>query len=111
MLLQEKTIIITGASSGIGAAAAKLFASNGANVVMGSRRGELLHDLSAEIAAAGGAATYVAGDVGDEQFAAALVNKATAPRAAKSANVVRRLLKIIAVVNMPGPAIRGIVRG
>ena len=38
MELASKTIIITGASSGIGAAAARLFASEGANVVLGARR-------------------------------------------------------------------------
>ncbi len=37
MELEGKTIIITGASSGIGAAAAQLFASEGANVVLGAR--------------------------------------------------------------------------
>lgn len=38
MQLEDKTVIITGASSGIGEAAAKLFAANGANVVLGARR-------------------------------------------------------------------------
>jgi len=38
MELKDKTILITGASSGIGAAAAILFASEGANVVLGARR-------------------------------------------------------------------------
>lgn len=44
MELESKTIIVTGASSGIGAAAALLFASEGANVVLGARRsGSLKH--------------------------------------------------------------------
>jgi len=38
MELESKTIIVSGASSGIGAAAARLFASEGANVVLGARR-------------------------------------------------------------------------
>ncbi len=38
MELENKSIIITGASSGIGAAAATLFAAEGANVILGARR-------------------------------------------------------------------------
>jgi NAD(P)-dependent dehydrogenase (short-subunit alcohol dehydrogenase family) len=38
MELKNKSIIVTGASSGIGAAAALLFAAEGANVVLGARR-------------------------------------------------------------------------
>ena len=38
MQLDNKTIIVTGASSGIGAAAAVMFAAEGANVVLGARR-------------------------------------------------------------------------
>ena len=38
MELKDKTIIVTGASSGIGASAALLFATEGANVVLGARR-------------------------------------------------------------------------
>src|SRR3546814_1708181 len=45
MELENKTIIVTGASSGVGAAAAKLFASAGAHVVLGARRGVHFDDL------------------------------------------------------------------
>lgn len=76
MLLKDKTIIVTGASSGIGAAAAKMFALNGAQVVLGARREERLQTLADEINQSGGRAVYVAGNVGNEEFAAALVNKA-----------------------------------
>lgn len=38
MELKNKSIIVTGASSGIGAAAALLFAAEGANVILGARR-------------------------------------------------------------------------
>ena len=44
MDLENKTIVITGASSGIGAAAAKLFARAGAKLVLGARRA---HELEA----------------------------------------------------------------
>ena len=46
MILQGKTIIVTGASSGIGAAAAKAFAAEGANIVMGARRSKQLRQNS-----------------------------------------------------------------
>ncbi|WP_051795560.1 SDR family NAD(P)-dependent oxidoreductase [Streptomyces sp. NRRL S-87] len=55
--------MVTGASSGIGAAAARLFAAEGAAVVLMARRKELLDDLAAGIRAAGGRAEAVAGDV------------------------------------------------
>ena len=46
MELKNKSIIITGASSGIGAAAALLFAAEGANVVLGARRAAELETLA-----------------------------------------------------------------
>ncbi len=73
MLLEQKTIIITGASSGIGAAAAKIFASEGAQVVLGARRADLLEQVAAEISAKGGTATFLAGDVSDSHYAKDLV--------------------------------------
>ena len=76
MLLDGKTIIITGASSGIGAAAVEVFASHGANLVLGARRQENLHRICQTIRQKGGSATYVVGDVGDERLARALVEKA-----------------------------------
>ena len=75
-MLHGKTIIVTGASSGIGAAAARMFAANGANVVLGARREKRLAELSAEINRSAGAASFLAGDVGDEAYAAALVERA-----------------------------------
>lgn len=76
MELSNKTIIITGASSGIGASAARMFANNGANVVLGARRSELLKSLADEITNSGGKATYLAGDVSDGQYAEDLVSMA-----------------------------------
>lgn len=75
-LLHDKVAIVTGASSGIGRAAALRFATEGARVVVGARRRAELDALADEIAAAGGAAAVVAGDVRDETFAAALVKTA-----------------------------------
>ncbi|WP_310621727.1 SDR family oxidoreductase [Flexibacterium corallicola] len=76
MELRGQTIIITGASSGIGAAAAELFAIEGANVVLGARREPELHALTNKITQNGGAATYLAGDVTQETYATALVEHA-----------------------------------
>ncbi len=71
--LANKVAIITGASSGIGRAAARRMASEGASVVLGARRQALLEEVVADIEAAGGRATALAGDVSDEAYAQALV--------------------------------------
>ncbi|MFN3581595.1 MAG: SDR family oxidoreductase [Pseudomonas sp.] len=55
-LVEQKVILITGASSGIGEATARLLAEQGAAVVLGARRSERLDQLVAEITAAGGSA-------------------------------------------------------
>ena len=65
-LLTNKVAIVTGASSGIGRAAAKLFAAEGAKLVVNARREAELASLVAEIEEAGGAAVAVPGDVADE---------------------------------------------
>lgn len=76
MELESKTIIITGASSGIGAAAADLFAGEGANVVLGARRAAELEAVATRIRSNNGNAVFLAGDVRDEGFANALVDLA-----------------------------------
>ena len=76
--LTDKVAIVAGASSGIGHATAKLFAREGASVVVGARRRAELDALVAEIEAEGGAATALAGDVRDETFAQELVETALA---------------------------------
>ncbi len=74
--LSNKVAIVTGASSGIGYATARLFAAEGAKVVVSARRQAELDKLVAEIAADGGEAIALAGDVTDETYAKALVNTA-----------------------------------
>lgn len=71
--LNGKVAIVTGASAGIGRAAAKLFAAEGAKVVAGARRQTELDSLVAEITEAGGSAVALAGDVRSEAFQATLV--------------------------------------
>jgi NAD(P)-dependent dehydrogenase (short-subunit alcohol dehydrogenase family) len=62
-LLADKVVIVTGASRGIGAAAARLFADEGASVVLAARDERALSALAAEITESGGQAHAVATDV------------------------------------------------
>ena len=57
-MIKDKVVIITGASSGIGAATAQLLASQGAKVVLGARREDELERIVADIERQGGAAVY-----------------------------------------------------
>ncbi len=61
--LRGKTIVITGASSGLGRGAAEKLAEQGAKVVIAARRGRVLDDLAEQIRAAGGIALVVEVDV------------------------------------------------
>jgi len=74
--LTNKVAIVTGASSGIGRATAKLFAEQGAKIVVAARRQAELDALVAEIVDDGGEASALAGDVKDEAYARALVERA-----------------------------------
>jgi NAD(P)-dependent dehydrogenase (short-subunit alcohol dehydrogenase family) len=76
--LKGKGAVVTGASSGIGYATARLFAKEGAMVVVSARRQAALDALVAEIEAEGGHAVAVAGDVRDEALAKALVETGVA---------------------------------
>jgi NADP-dependent 3-hydroxy acid dehydrogenase YdfG len=71
-----KVIVITGASSGMGEAAARHLAAQGATVVLGARRIERLERLVAEITAAGGKALAVATDVTERGQVQRLVDAA-----------------------------------
>lgn len=71
--LQDKVAIVTGATSGIGQAAARLFAQEGARLIVTGRRGDALDALVAQIQQAGGEAFGVAGDIRSEALAERLV--------------------------------------
>jgi len=62
-MIKDKVVIITGASSGIGEATAKLLARQGAKVVLGARRTDNLKRIADEIKQSGGQVAYQALDV------------------------------------------------
>lgn len=62
-LLNGKVVLITGASSGIGAAAARVFSQEGATVVLAARREDRLAALAYELRDKGGQAAHVVCDV------------------------------------------------
>lgn len=74
-LLTGKVVFITGASRGIGAAAARLFAREGAAVVLAARGTDALQQIAAEIRAAGGVADAVPLDLADRASIRAAVDR------------------------------------
>jgi len=75
--LSGRTVLVTGASSGIGRHFAGILAASGARVAIAARRRELLDDLEAEIRAAGGEAIAIPMDVADEASTIAAYDMAT----------------------------------
>ncbi|MFD1417739.1 SDR family oxidoreductase [Companilactobacillus keshanensis] len=63
---KSKVVVITGASSGIGEATAKLLAKDGAKLVLGARRENRLKDIAKSIEKLGGEAAYQSTDVTDD---------------------------------------------
>lgn len=76
MRLARKTAIITGASSGIGKAAAARFAREGAHVILSGRQENALRDLTENIRAAGGKAHFLAGNIAARSHVEALTGLA-----------------------------------
>lgn len=62
----EQTLVITGATSGIGLTTVRMAAEKGANLVLVARNEDALRELATKINADGGSAIYVAADVADE---------------------------------------------
>ena len=75
-MVKDKVIIVTGAGSGIGLAAAQLLAQAGAKVVVSGRENDGLSNAVDEIRQGGGTAIAVAADVSKEAEVAALVDRA-----------------------------------
>lgn len=73
--MQGKTILITGGTSGLGAATARAFAAMGARVIFCGRRLTEGLQLETSIRAGGGEATFVQADVTDEQQVEHLVDE------------------------------------
>lgn len=93
--LSGKRVLLTGASSGIGEAAAELFADAGATVVAVARRKDLLDEVAGRITAVGGDATAIACDLSDMDAVDAL-----------AADVEKRLGGVDILVNNAGRSIR-----
>jgi len=74
--LKNKVVLITGASSGFGAAAAKQFAQEGCKIVLAARRIERLEEMANEMNARGGDSLPIAVDVTQPAQIEALVNAA-----------------------------------
>lgn len=74
--IENKVIVITGASSGLGEATARLLAKKGAKVVIGARRTEKLEAIVQDIRAEGGKAEFIGMDVTKSNEVQALIEKA-----------------------------------
>ena len=74
--IENKVIVITGASSGLGEATARLLANKGAKVVIGARRTEKLEAIVQDIRAEGGQAEFIGVDVTKPNEVQALIEKA-----------------------------------
>lgn len=96
--LRGKTAVVTGASSGLGADAARAYAQHGARVAVLARRLEKLENVAAEIAETGGEVLTVCCDVTDESQVKAAVSE-----------VAGKFGKIDILLNNAGYAVQGAV--
>jgi NADP-dependent 3-hydroxy acid dehydrogenase YdfG len=76
--MNDRTAVVTGAASGMGAATASLLAAGGARVALLARRRDRVEDLAARITAAGGIALPVPVDVTDAASVAAAADRIAA---------------------------------
>lgn len=78
MQLQNKTIVVTGASSGMGRCIVERFVREGANVVAVARRKERLEELAASLADAPGKISVFVGDISKKETNEAVIDHAVA---------------------------------
>jgi NADP-dependent 3-hydroxy acid dehydrogenase YdfG len=74
--IKDKIVVVTGASSGLGEATARLLSAEGATVVLGARRADRLRTLAKELETRGGKALAVTTDVSHREQVKALVDAA-----------------------------------
>jgi NADP-dependent 3-hydroxy acid dehydrogenase YdfG len=74
--IKDKIVVVTGASSGLGEATARLLSAQGATVVLGARRADRLEALAKDIEARGGKALALQTDVTRREQVKALVDSA-----------------------------------
>jgi NADP-dependent 3-hydroxy acid dehydrogenase YdfG len=74
--IRDKIVVVTGASSGLGEATARLLSAQGATVVLGARRADRLKALARDIEARGGRALAMETDVTQREQVGALVDSA-----------------------------------
>ena len=98
--LTDTVALVTGASSGIGAATARQLAEHGASVALVARRKDRLEDLAGEIEKAGGTALVVEADIADRSHAEGAVQQ-----------VVERFGRLDTLVNNAGLMLLGPVVG
>lgn len=78
LLLEGKVILLIGASTGIGADAARVFARHGASLMLVARSEEPLRDITSELSEAGHTAAYVTGDISRSADVTAIVSETVA---------------------------------
>lgn len=76
MKLSQKSVVVTGASSGMGKAIVELFANEGANIIAVARREERLKELAASLADAPGKVLYCVGDISLEETSSKAIDMA-----------------------------------
>src|SRR3546814_2301536 len=95
MDLKGKTVLITGASSGIGKACAERFAEEGANLVLGARQYVVLCEVTAELEKKYGIrAVAVQADVSKEEDCQAFVQQALTARSEENTSALQSLMRL-----------------
>src|SRR5690242_5032861 len=76
MILEGKTVVVTGVGPGLGGEVAKLVLRDGGNAVLAARNGEKLAGIAAELDPSGARVAHLATDIGDVEQCRALAKLA-----------------------------------